>query len=344
MVDLVVSRAEGEFVTDVPDTASLVSFDAQGKLGTISALRSYLSTTKPDILFSAHTHANVLALLASLFVPQPPRTIISEHSLVRDRQTYLDYDILDRATAALASILYPHADGLIAVSKEVAHDCMNFFNVPEQDISIIHNPVDIARIQEQAKTPVDHPWFMADAPPVILGVGRLVRRKDFETLLRAFKRLTETREARLVVLGEGECRDALEQLAGRLGIQSLTSFPGWASNPFKFMYQADVIAVSSRSEGFGNVLVEAMACGSSVVSTACPGGPCEILDDGSYGHLVPVGDFKALAQAIEDSIVSPLPEKTLSDRATDFSVQRIADEYEARLFNENDRYFEGAGL
>jgi glycosyltransferase involved in cell wall biosynthesis len=178
------------------------------------------------------------------------------------------------------------------------HDLITNFRIPPHKVQQIYNPLPLAWIRQHAQVPVQHPWFAAGQPPVILGVGRLERAKDFATLIRAFAKVRAEQEARLMILGEGSMRLQLEMLVRQLGLSECVALPGFDPNPFRYMARAKVFAMSSIYEGFPNVLVQALACGCPVVSTDCPSGPSEILNSGAYGYLVPVGDVDALAASI----------------------------------------------
>jgi glycosyltransferase involved in cell wall biosynthesis len=159
---------------------------------------------------------------------------------------------------------------------------------------------------------------------VVLAVGKLKRRKGFSTLLRAFARLRARRDARLIVLGEGEERPHLETLAAELGIRDAVDLHGFADNPLAYMARSDVFVLPSEWEGLPTVLIEALVCGCPVVSTDCPSGPAEILDHGRYGTLVPVGDEEALADAILATLAQAPPAALLRERASMFDVERSA--------------------
>ncbi|MGE0681501.1 MAG: glycosyltransferase [Candidatus Binatia bacterium] len=186
------------------------------------------------------------------------------------------------------------------------------------------------------RAPFVHPWFTPSSPPVILSVGRLAKQKDFPTLLRAFARVRATRRARLMILGEGRKRKHLECLIKTLGIADDVALPGFVLNPFPYMARAAVFVLSSAWEGLPGALVEAMACGCPVVSTNCPSGPAEILDEGTYGPLVPVGDETALARAILTVLGSSITTEKLRARAFQFSIDRVADRYLEILFGVQD--------
>ena len=196
------------------------------------------------------------------------------------------------------------------------------------------HPVVGPELDARARAPLDHPWFMPGEPPVVLGAGRLGRQKDFPTLIRAFSLLHAGRRARLVILGGAreERRTAAEiaelsALARSLGVADDVALPGPEANPFRFMARSAVFALSSAWEGFGNVLVEAMACGCPVVSTDCPSGPAEILEGGRWGRLAAVGDAGGMARALERTLDDPMAADALKMRAASFSVDRAADSY-----------------
>jgi glycosyltransferase involved in cell wall biosynthesis len=195
-------------------------------------------------------------------------------------------------------MFYPWADGIIAVSQGVADDLGQITRLSSDRIQVIYNPIVLPELFTLAQEPVEHPWFKPGEPPVILGVGRLHPQKDFPTLIRAFAEVRKVQQARLMILGDGPERQALTTLVSELGLIEDVAFPGFVQNPYAYMSKAAVFVLSSAWEGLGNVLVEAMAIGTPVVSTNCESGPGEILDGGKYGRLVPVGDSRAIAQAI----------------------------------------------
>ena len=164
--------------------------------------------------------------------------------------------------------------------------------------------------------------------PVILGAGRLARVKDFPTLLRAFRQVSRKHRVRLIILGEGSWRRRLENMVRKMGLGSIVSLPGWVSNPYAFMSRASMFVLSSKCEGLGNVLIEAMACGCPCISTNCPSGPAEILGDGEFGRLVPVGDESKLAAAMEHVLLHPPSKDILLSRASEYSFDDSIDLYE----------------
>ncbi|MDZ7809186.1 MAG: glycosyltransferase [Arhodomonas sp.] len=188
---------------------------------------------------------------------------------------------------------------------------MDIANVPAQRLHVIRNPIVNPMLREKAGASLDHPWFAPGEPPVILGVGSLEPRKDFPTLMRAFARVREQRTCRLIILGKGSEEEALRSLARDLGLEEAVSLPGFDTNPYRYMSRAAVLALSSRREGASAVIVEALACGTPVVSTDCPSGPAEILDGVTPRALVPVGDAEALGEALLAMLRNPPPSETL---------------------------------
>jgi glycosyltransferase involved in cell wall biosynthesis len=240
-----------------------------------------------------------------------------------------------RLSPYLVRWFYPWADAIVAISQGVAEDLSSLTGLPLERIQVIYNPVVTPKLLEKATEKIAHPWFAPGEPPIILGVGRLTKQKDFPTLIRAFALVRQRYPARLMILGKGEERLSLETLVQRLGLEEEVFFCGFVQNPYSYMAQASVFVLSSAWEGFGNVLVEAMAVGTPVVSTDCKSGPAEILAKGKYGELVAVGDEKGLARAIARTLKQPQNSERLKARSSKFSVEAIADQYLQVLFNGN---------
>ena len=325
-VDLVLVDATGDLLGEVSDDVTIVDLDAGRVATSLLPLREYLRSRGPDILYSMMTEPNLIAIAASWLSRSDTRIIISEHNtLSRSIDSYKD-----RLIARGAWLTYPSADHVVAVSEGVRRDVLTHTRLRPDSISMIYNPVRVDSIRERGTEPVDHKWFRDDSLEVILSGGRHEPQKGFDTLLRAFTNL-ERDDARLVLFGEGPETEALQKQAQALEIDERVSFPGFVENPYSYMSAADVFVLSSEYEGFGLVLIEAMACGCPVVSTDCESGPSEILDNGSYGPLTPVGDDDALAAAIERMLEDPSDSETLYRRASEYSIEAAIEKYD-RLF------------
>src|SRR5574337_481384 len=338
-VDLVVACSRGPLYQELSPLVRLVAFDHRWKclpwaamsksrwaLASVAALVSYLRHEQPDVVLSAANHVNDAALWARRLARSRTRLVVRVSNQLYTSVVYTS-KAKNLFRLQLAGCFYPWADAIISISHGVADDVARVTGLPRERIATIYNPVVTPELQEKMRAPLDHPWFAPGSPPVVLAVGRLVAQKDFPTLLRAFARVRAAQKVRLIILGEGKERPALEALALELGVASDVDLPGFVLNPFPYMAQASLSVLSSAWEGFGNVVAEAMACGCPVVSTNCPSGPAEILDGGTYGPLVPVGDDAAMAEAILSVLNAPPDPNRLRARAALFSLDRATDQY-----------------
>ena len=238
------------------------------------------------MVLAAMETAGVIALWARRSTGVDTRIVVSSHIEV-SRHVERDWHYAKRvALSYLIRRFYRQADGIVAVSGAVADDLAGFARQPRERIAVINNPVVTDGLRRAAGEPLDHPWLADGAEPLILGVGRLTEQKDFPTLLKALARVREHRPARLMILGEGEDKEALEALTASLGLRDHVQMPGFVANPFPYMAKSSVLALSSRWEGLPGVIIQALACGCPVVSTDCAGGVREILGDGDYGRIV----------------------------------------------------------
>lgn len=300
-IDLVVTSARGALRGDVPDNIRLVDLKAQRIMTSLFPLIRYLRREKPQAMLAALAPTNCIAIWARALSCVPLRVVLVEHSTL----SKASIGARNRRSLFLPTLMrlsYPRADGVVAVSSGVADDLSTTIKLPRKKIDVIYNPAVTPTMLKKSLESVDHPWFRLGEPPVILGVGRLTRAKDFSLLIRAFAKLREHREARLIILGEGEERQQLETLVSELGVNEHVAMPGFVSNPYAYMRRATLLVLSSQWEGLGNVLIEAMACGTPVVSTDCPSGPREILGDKFKHLLTKVGDQVELEKKIRDSL------------------------------------------
>ena len=223
--------------------------------------------------------------------------------------------------------LMQHTARVVTVSQGLIAELIRQSGLPVEHFTTIYNPVIMPEMAVQKEEIPAHPWFLDDGAPIILGCGRLTAQEGFDVLIRAFARLSKSRPCRLIVLGEGD-RGKLKRLATDIGIADNISMPGWADNPFAYMSHAQLFVLSSNFEGFGLVLAEALACGCPCVSTDCVSGPSEILQGGEFGELVPVGDDRALAEAMRRTLDNPPPKEKLVARGEYFSFDRAAGAYD----------------
>lgn len=321
-VDLVLQNAVGTFLAKVPPEVRVIDLKSPGIVPKTLALMRYLRQEQPKVLLSLLDNVNS-AGWAQRFTGVPTRVVVSvQNNLSQDFR-----GVKGKLKPYLVRFSFPWADEIVAVSQGVAEDLARISGLAKENIRVIYNPVVTPELFEKAKEPIDDPWFAPGEPPVLLGVGRLVLQKDFPTLIQAFALVRQRCRARLTILGEGEKRPQLEALVRELGLEAEVSLPGFVQNPYAYMARSAVFVLSSAWEGFGNVVAEAMAAGTSVVSTDCQSGPAEILEGGRYGKLVSVGDAAALAEAILATLSQPTDPEVLRQRSRAFSVDLVVDQY-----------------
>lgn len=326
-VDFLLSQTGGPHTWKIPSEARIVDLGGFGNFATLKGLSRYLKKERPNALLSALHFNNEIAVVAKYWAGVPTKIVVCEQNTLSKRAHH-ETQFLKRITPFLAKITYPWADSVVAVSQGVAQDLSNLTGLPLDRFQVIYNPAVTTTLLEKSQEPLDHPWFAAGEPPVILGVGKLEAQKDFPTLIHAFAQVRKEQRARLIILGWGpdQNRESLEALAKELGIHEDVSLAGYVNNPYAYMARSAVFALSSQWEGLPFVLVEAMALGIPVVSTDCKSGPAEVLDYGRYGQLVPVGNSQALGHAIS-KVLSEQPEPVDKEWLTQFTLEAITQQY-----------------
>ena len=295
----------------------------------LSRLSQHLRRRTPRVLVSGLNEPNLFASPCSAGAGRRrPKVVLTQHThLSEDARRSPSPRV--RYFPALFQLAARSADAVVAVSDGVRSDLVERHRLDRARVHVIHNPLPLEHVQERSREPVEHAWLRPDrSTPVILSVGRLHPAKGFDVLIRAVSILRRARPARLLIVGEGAERSGLEDLIRREGLSGHVQLCGFQDNPWKFMARTDVFAFSSRWEGFGVVLVEALAVGARVVATDCPTGPREILDGGRFGALTEVDDPEALAAALaavlDDEVCSRLD---AVERARSFGASGIAQRY-----------------
>jgi glycosyltransferase involved in cell wall biosynthesis len=294
-VDLVLNKADGPYLNLVPPQVRIIDLKAPRMIQGLPKLVGYLKREKPDAMLTT-LHYNIeIAILAKHLAGANTRLVVREANTLSNQSKYCK---TDQWSGQLARWFYPWADEVLAVSHGVADDLSQVTGIPTARMKVVYNPVITPSLVENSKAVLDHPWLVNKEAPVILGVGRLSEQKDFPTLIKAVAQVRAQRPVRLLILGTGPDRESLMALAVSLGIEADVAFLGFVANPYAYMKQSDVFVLASKWEGLPNVLIEAMAVGTPVVSTNCPSGAAEILANGKYGELVEIGDDRGMATAI----------------------------------------------
>lgn len=324
-VDILLVSNEGVYFDLLSTDVRVIDLNASRSLFAIPKLIRYIKKYKPNVLLSILTHTNIVALICKIIFQNKIKVIISERSIL-SKQIMISNSFLFKNIKFFLHFLYPLADSIIAISNGVAEDLIKTLKINKEKVKIIYNPLTYNYDIDSNKV-VDKNFFpFNNNNSIIISVGRLAKVKNHELLIMAFSLLRKRRNARLIILGEGPERPMLSNLIKTLHLDQDVFLLGFVDNPLDYMSKSDVFVLSSNWEGFGNVLVEAMSLGLKLVSTDCPSGPREILENGKWGKLVPVNNAELLAKAIDDILDENII-YDVKERAAHFSIEKIATKY-----------------
>ena len=293
----------------------------------ILSLCRYIRHSRPASVMSFLNYQNLALLLAAPVARSDTRYIVNVRNHITTSAKYGKSKWM-RSVPRVMRRFFPRADLILAPSRDVVDDAREITGMPPEKFRVIYNPVFRPEITELSREAPEHSWLAEPGAPVVIAAGKLKPQKDFETLLQAFALVREQRTARLIILGRGPGKQGLMELAAQLGVSDDFQLPGHVKNPYAWFSRASVFVLSSAWEGLPNVLIEALACGCPVISTDCPGGSSEILEEGRVGRLVPVGDAAGMARAIAETLDSPPAKDMLLERARDFSYDKAISGYE----------------
>ena len=330
-VDFVLAKGKGGVARELKPEVRVIDLQCNRVWTALPGLLRYIRRARPDVLLAGEDSSNIVALWAKLLLRREFRCFVSVH---QNTSAYAASDQMwyARILPLLTRIFYRAADGIITVSRGIRDDLVQIAPGLADKATVIYNPVIDDDILAKAREAPEHPWMQDGVAPVIIGVGRLTRQKNFDLLLRAFARVCTRRDARLILLGDGNRRAHLEQRIAELGLEDRVDLHGFTSNPYAYMANASLFVLSSVYEGLPTVLIEALACGCPVVSTNCPSGPREALEEGRWGALVPMHDDDALANAIQESLDTPHDRQELRRRGRTFNVEASIGRYLVTLF------------
>ena len=325
-VDLIPVKRASAFLDQLPSAVRLVDLGCRHTRAALPGLVRYLRRERPAALLSAKDRANQIAILARRFAAGPTRLVVRMGTTVsafvgstRPLKLRLKVFPIRR--------LYPQADAVVAVSRGVAQDLEQVVGLPPALLRVIPNPVITPELFRQATGPAPHPWFQDRSRPVLVSMGRLTRQKDFPTLIRAFALVRAERPCRLLILGGGQDRGALLDLARQLGVGADLELPGFTANPYGYLKHAACFVLSSIWEGSPNALTEALALGTPAVATDCPSGPAEILTGPLRPFLVPMLAVEPMAAAIRLALTAPPAAADLQ-----FAVRRYTQDLSSRNY------------
>ena len=327
-VDLIRIEGHGPYLKELPENVRMIQLTTRHVNASLPHLIRYLREVRPDALLTDKDRVNRTAIFARILAGAKTTrlvlrigTTVSEN--LKRRPFWARY-------SQFLSIrrLYPLAHAVLVPSEGAKKDLITIAPRLRGKVFKVSSPIVDESIYESAREPVDHPWLTENMrQPVILGVGELGERKDFPTLIRAFHLVRQHVDARLIILGKGRKREELLALIRRLGIGSFVDLPGFKKNPLSYMKRAQCVCLTSRCEGMPVTLIEALALGTPVCATNCPSGPEEILKGGQIGRLVKVGDYKALSEAIIETLHTPPSPDILKAAVADFTLENGTKDY-----------------
>ena len=329
-VDLVIGYVEPGYAVPPSERIRVEVWNRPRVLAMLLPLVRYLRRAAPDVVFSAEDHLNTVVLLAAILAGSKAR--ISGSSRVTPFDTYSNRLFSKRwVLKQAARLVMGRADALTCVSADMVAQYRRVFTNPPH--VCVYNIVDDRAARQRMAEPVSHPWLERREMPVLVAAGRLAPWKGFGDLIAAMTLVTQSRSARLLILGDGPLRAELQDAIARHGLSECVQLLGYVDNPLKYFANADAFVLSSHVEGMPNVLVEAMMCGCTPVATDCPTGPRELLQNGRYGYLVPMRDPEALAAGMLRALDHPIPPARLAEAVKPFEEHAVI-----------DRHFEILGL
>jgi glycosyltransferase involved in cell wall biosynthesis len=325
-VTLVGFNCQGPIRKEIPEGCEFVDLQVSRIRFAFFPLLKYLRAAKPALGISSQTHLNLLMILLRMFTGYPGQLIVREHNtLVQD--DHEGDNPLQGFQMMLVRILYPLASKCVAVSSSVAESVKSKSKL-RREFRVIHNGINVEEIQTSIAISLDQTWFKEiEKKDLVIGLGRLSYQKNFSLLISAFSHLQNNRNAHLLIMGEGEERQALQALSRELSLMDRVTMPGFVENPYAILSQAKVFVLASRWEGFGNVILEALACGVPIVATDCPGGPADILAGKPFARIVPMGDPAAMATAIREVLAFLSYRDEIIRYAGEFDIAYVAQEY-----------------
>lgn len=331
-VDLLVMEQRGELLSEVPEGVKLVDLRAARTRNVLRPLIRYLRERRPAAIQISMWPLTIVGILAARLSRVPVRVVVSDHSSLS--QQYRGSRLTLASLKASIRLFYPMADARICVSRGNAHDLATLSGLPQERFAIIYNPVQVPD-EQRPRAEIEQRWGSAKAR--LISVGTLKEQKNHALLIEAFADFVRAHDARLLILGEGELRPKLERLIERLGVSDRVELIGFVSDTAPYYASADLFVLSSDYEGFALVLVEALHAGLGIVSTDCPDGPAEVLENGKFGRLVSVGDRAGLAAAMAAELAHRRDPQAQRERARHFSVDAAAEAYLAALLPERER-------
>lgn len=329
-VDILLFKKEGANLELLNKNINIVELHSNRALFSLFKIAKYFKHNNTNMI-SSYNHTSIIAIIAKILsMNRHSKIFVCEHNNYTQISKLIS-PLKNKIITTLMAFLYPKADGVIAVSNGVATDLKKHINTK---VKVLYNPVISKEIYNYSNIIPTHPWYSEfNNIPIFLNIGRLAPQKNQALLLKAFAKVTQKVDARLVILGDGELEHDLKNLTRALNIENNCYFAGYTQNPYSYIKHSDIFVLSSNFEGLPTVIIESLALNTPVVSTSCPSGPSEILEDGKWGTLVPTNNVEALAEAMLEQLKKPRP-TNLKKRAEFFNVESTTERYIDYIFNQ----------
>lgn len=322
-VDLILAKKTGPFLDLIKPGIHCIDFNSDTVFKTILSLINYIRVYSPQVLLTAINYVNITAILAKIISRKNFRLVISDQNNNFSRKVSLSDGLKPFIVNILVKFLYPFADSIIAVSKELASEVKKNIIFNKNKVTYVYNPIvlNIYNIKSE---------FLF-SEPFIVAIGRLEKQKNFSLLIKAFKRLQKHTNYKLLILGEGSKRGELELLINQLGLSQQIIMPGFVMNIHPYLEKAKMLVLSSNYEGLPTVLIEGLLVGTPIVSTNCPTGPYEILEGGKWGRLVKPNDEQSLYRGMLETLEDKNPPNG-KIRAKEFNPENAVKAYLKVMF------------
>tara|TARA_B100000700_G_C15058040_1_gene863995 strand:+ start:2748 stop:3845 length:1098 start_codon:yes stop_codon:yes gene_type:complete len=326
-ISLVLATGGDGYKNEIESSVKIINLNSRKTFRSLFKFCNHIKENKPDGIISALSNANCIALLARKLTRTNIPIVVSERNIsLKDR--FKNLSLQQKLIHLSISLLYNESTSIIAVSKGVANSISRTYKIDSKKIKCIYNPCDMDNLNSLSIKNIEHKWFKYNTKNIILSVGRLNKQKNYDLLLKAFSIVRKNEDSKLIILGEGEERERLENLAIKLGLdETCLDMPGFVNNPYAFMKRSEVFVLSSDWEGLPNVVIQALALNCKIVSTDCDAGPREILDDGKLGILVEPGNELDLANAILKSLRRKSQNLLFDRKMSRFDIKNIALQY-----------------
>ncbi|MCC9138540.1 glycosyltransferase [Pontibacter silvestris] len=325
-VSIILIEKVGEYLDTIDPRIKIIPFENRQKANLFRSFKKILLKEEFDVLFTASPPLNIFAVLCKLFINTKTKIVISENnntvSLFNNNKL-----TASKLTFFGIPLVYRFADCIVAVSKGLSDNLSSLALIPKHKIKTIYNPAFSNNLLMHMHDEISHPWLTDKQVPVLINVARLANAKNQKMLVHAVARVLKTRQVKLLIVGEGPLRDMLQEEIDKLNLREYIDLVGFQLNPVSWIAKSDLFVLSSDYEGFGMVVVEALATGVTVVTTKCDYGPSEIVNDGEYGYLASVGDEEDLANKILYALKNPLQKENQMQRAKDFHVDTVMEKY-----------------